>query len=270
MASNRYEAMFARLAGRGEGAFVPFAVVGDPDLATSLEIAAALVEGGADALELGIPFSDPLADGPTIQAAALRALRAGATPAACLEAVGRIRRAHPGIPIGLLVYANLLEALGPDAFFARAAASGVDSVLVADLPAFEAGPWAARAEAHGVCPVLIAPPDAERERLAAIAALCRGYTYVVARAGVTGADRRLRLRHGALFAALREEGAPPPLLGFGVSAPDHVRAAIAAGARGAISGSAVVERGAAHLGDPAAMRAALVRFTREMKEGTRS
>lgn len=235
----RYEKTFEKLQSAKRGAFVPFVVMGDPTPDSSLAIVRALVASGADALELGIPFSDPVADGPVIQAAAVRALEAGATPEKCLGAVAEIRALFPEIPIGLLVYANLVVANGQDRFYARAAESGVDSVLVADVPVFEAGPFVASAAEHGVQQIFIAPPNADDALLMLVAKLTKGYTYVVARAGVTGVGENLR-DQGDIFAKLKRFGAPPSLLGFGISKPEHVKAAIKAGAAGAISGSAVV------------------------------
>jgi tryptophan synthase alpha chain len=233
--------MFERLDGRGEGALGAFVMLGDPDLATSAAVLDSLVEGGADMLEVGIPFSDPVADGPVIQAAAVRALAAGTRTADCFRLLGEFRARHPDIPVGILTYATLVMARGRDAFYGAAAESGVDSVLVADVPLLEADPFLAAARAAGVAPVLIAAPNTPPERLARIAAEGEGYTYCVARAGVTGADSRVRFA-GDVIAALKEAGAPPPVLGFGISAPEHVRLALAAGAAGVISGSAIVER----------------------------
>lgn len=140
----RYETLFAQLKNRQEGAFVPFVTLGDPGPEQSLKIIDALIEGGADALELGIPFSDPLADGPTIQGAALRAFAAGVTPTQCFEMLAAIRQKHPTIPIGLLMYANLVFSPGIDAFYAQCARVGVDSVLVADVPVEESARSARR------------------------------------------------------------------------------------------------------------------------------
>jgi len=237
---SRYDVMFRRLRAAGEGAFVPFTVLGDPTPEVSWEHLVAMVEGGADALELGIPFSDPVADGPTIQAAGQRALGNGVRPSDSLALVQRLRGRYPELPVGLLVYANLVVSDGMERFYGRVSRAGVDSVLVADVPSLEAAPFCAAATAMGVDPVLIAPPDAPRRALDTIARLGRGYTYVVTRAGVTGANERLTLRHRALLAGLEERRAPPPILGFGISRPAHVRAALRGGAAGAISGSAVV------------------------------
>lgn len=268
IAGARYEGMFSRLSRRGEGAFVPFVVLGDPDRAESERVIRSLVQAGADALELGIPFSDPVADGPAIQAAALRALESGLGVADAFGIVGSVRAEFPDLPIGLLVYANLVVHAGADRFYARAAEAGVDSVLVADAPTLESEPLEREAISHGIAPVLIAPPNAGEERLASIAARSRAYVYVVSRPGVTGAGRALRDDAARVLAALRAAGAAPPLLGFGISTPDHVRGALALGAAGAISGSAVaalIERGR-H--DRTRMLDEIAAFVRAMKEAT--
>ena len=260
--STRYDAMFTRLQERGEIAFIPFAMVGDPDLEASEALIEALIEAGADALELGIPFSDPIADGPTIQAAATRALSAGVRPTHALELIARVRARHPELPIGLLVYANLLMSAGVPRFYARCAEAGVDSVLVADVPTREAPPFSQAARAVGIHPVLIATPNIPDATLTQLAERSSGYTYVVTRAGVTGARDTLASDLSTLVTRVRDSGAPPPVLGFGISQPDHVRAARAAGAAGAISGSAVVS--AALEGGPEAA----AEFVRSMKAAT--
>ena len=260
----RYAAMFHRLKQRGEGAFGAFVMLGDPDLETSARILDLLVEAGADMLEVGIPFSDPVADGPTIQAAAERARRQGVTPPDCFRLLAALRRRHPDVPGGILTYANIVSAPGRDSFYRAAAEAGVDSVLVADVPAMEAAPFVASAIASGIAPVLIAAPNTPRPTLERIARMGRGYTYCVARSGVTGTERALELDHRALLDALGTLGAPPPVLGFGISTPGHIRQALAAGAAGVISGSAIVKLVAA--GDLSAIRS----FVSEMKAATRA
>jgi len=265
---SRYAAMFARLTAAGEGAFGAFIMLGDPDLEASGRILDALVEAGADMLEVGIPFSDPIADGPVIQAAASRALAAGVRTADCFALLTAFRVRHPAVPVGMLTYANLVVARGRDDFYAQAAAAGVDSVLVADVPLFEAAPFAASARAHGVEPVLIAAANTPMARLTEIAMLGGGYTYCVARAGVTGAETSARFDHREMLTTLQHAGAPPPILGFGISTPDHVRAALAAGAAGVICGSAIVERIAAGRLDEARLLVhALKAATRLSPEG---
>ena len=194
---DRYADMFARLDAAGEGAFGAFVTLGDPDLETSATILDLLVAGGADMIEVGIPFSDPIADGPVIQASADRALRAGTRPRDCFDLLRAFRARHPHVPVGILTYANLVLADGRDAFYGRAAQAGVDSVLIADVPLLEAAPYVAAARDVGVAPVLIAAANTPAERLAQIAELGGGYTYCVARAGVTGADEKVRFDHRA-------------------------------------------------------------------------
>jgi tryptophan synthase alpha chain len=265
---HRYRAMFDALGQRGEGAFVPFVVLGDPDPGTSLALVRALAAAGADALELGLPFSDPVADGPVIEAASSRSLAAGTRIADAWQIISALRAEFPALPIGLLAYANLVVHGGLDRFYDRAGRAGVDSVLVVDAPLLEGDRFSEAAEAHGVASVFIAPPNADDARLSRIAARSKGYVYVTSRAGVTGADVRLATDGAALIARLRRFGAAPPLLGFGVSTADHVRAALAMGAAGAISGSAVVQRIAEGGGRTAEALAEVSRFARAMKAAT--
>jgi tryptophan synthase alpha chain len=257
--------MFNRLGARGEGAFGAFLMLGDPDLVTSAAMLDVLVEGGADMIEVGIPFSDPIADGPVIQAAASRALKAGVRVDDCFRQLAEFRQRHPAIPVGILTYANLLVARGRERFCTDAAAAGVDSLLVADVPTFEAEPYAAAARAAGIDLVMIAAPNTPGPTLTRIAHLCTGYTYCVARTGVTGDQDQLSLEHERLFTDLKHLQAPPPVLGFGISTPDHVRQAIAAGAAGVISGSAIVRRAAEARASPARVAG----FVAAMKDATR-
>jgi tryptophan synthase alpha chain len=260
--NDRYGAMFERLNAAGEGAFGAFVMLGDPGMEGSAAMLDALVGGGADMIEVGIPFSDPVADGPTIQAAAERALACGMTVARCFELLTAFRARHPHVPVGVLTYANLVLARGRQAFYRAAADAGVDSVLVADVPVFEAPPFVAAARAAGVAPVLIAAANTPAATLERVAELGQGYTYCVARAGVTGADAAVRFDHEVMLGALAAANAPPPVFGFGISRPDHVRAALAAGAAGVISGSAIV---ALAQRDPTAVPA----FVAGMKAATR-
>lgn len=266
---SRYDRMFRSLAARGEGAFVPFLMLGDPGPHASLAAAETLLAHGADALELGIPFSDPVADGPVVQRAAARALAAGMTPGACLDLVRSLRARHPHVPIGLLVYANLVVHLDPSGFYRAVAAAGADSVLVADVPGVESAPFIEAAAAAGVEPVMIVPADADRETVRRVARDGRGYSYLLSRAGVTGADSAVRPPSAGLLAMLREEQAPPSLVGFGISTPAQVRAVVTAGAAGAISGSAVVALIERHAAAPRELADALAAFAREMKHATR-
>lgn len=263
---SRYGAMFDRLRERGEGAFGAFVMLGDPDLETSAAMLDALVDGGADMIEVGIPFSDPVADGPVIQAAAERAIAQGVTPPECFELLAAFRGRHPDVPVGILTYANLVLSPGRSAFYRAAAEAGVDSVLVADVPLVEAEPFAAAARDAGVAQVLIAASNTPSETLQRIAKLGGGYTYCVARAGVTGAGEKVSFDHAEMLATLKELDAAPPIFGFGISRPDHVRSALDAGVAGVISGSAIVSLIAA---DPRNAAPAVRDFVASMKAATR-
>lgn len=271
MANNpdRYAQMFAALKDKNEGAFVPFVMLGDPDLKTSLAILLALVEGGADALELGIPFSDPIADGPTIQQASIRALSNHIHPNDCFTVLRQFRDIHPDIPVGLLLYSNLVIKPGIETFYHNAAAAGVDSILIADVPLREADRFIAVAQQTGIKQILIAPPNASDETLAEIGHKSQGYTYLLGRAGVTGAETAVTIPASELIAKLTRYKVAPPLLGFGISTPQQVADAITAGAAGAISGSATVNIIAKNLRQPAKMLSALRDFVRDMKQATR-
>jgi tryptophan synthase alpha chain len=262
--------MFARLAAAREGAFVPFLMLGDPAPEHFLEVVRALVEAGADALELGIPFSDPVADGSVIQAASVRALARGMTPARSWELIATCRSTWPELPIGVLVYANLVLHDAPERFYRSAHAAGVDSVLVADLPLAESTPTCRTAEEYGIAPVLIAPPNATEETLARIAERGGGYTYVVAREGVTGKGLVPARDATTLIARLHRLGAPPPLVGFGVRGPEAIRRALAMGAAGAIVGSAIIERLSPANEDLAANIADVGRYANRLKAATHS
>ncbi|HEI8857034.1 TPA: tryptophan synthase subunit alpha [Citrobacter koseri] len=266
----RYENLFAQLKDRKEGAFVPFVTLGDPSVEQSLNIIDTLIEAGADALELGIPFSDPLADGPTIQEATLRAFAAGVTPTQCFEMLALIRQKHPTIPIGLLMYANLVFSKGIDEFYAQCEKVGVDSVLVADVPVEESAPFRQAALRYNVAPIFICPPNADDDLLRQIASYGRGYTYLLSRAGVTGAENRAALPLHHLVEKLKEYNAAPPLQGFGISSPEQVTGAIEAGAAGAISGSAVVKLIEKNVANPGQMLTELKAFVTAMKAATRA
>jgi tryptophan synthase alpha chain len=261
---SRYAAMFEALKARGDGAFGAFLMLGDPDIATSAALLDALVAGGADMIEVGIPFSDPVADGPVIQAAAKRALDAGVRVDDCFALIAGFRQRHADIPIGILTYANLLMARGRRTFMRDAAGAGTDSLLVADVPSIEAAPWTEEMEQAGIEPVLIAAANTPPAALRTIARLSKAYTYCVSRTGITGVRAEARF-DPELALRVRNAGAPPPILGFGIARPEHVRGALEAGAAGVISGSAIV---ALVAGDAPGAR--IREFVAAMKEATLS
>jgi len=253
---SRYSAMFDRL--HGDGAFGAFLMLGDPDLETSARLLDDLVAGGADMVEVGIPFSDPVADGPVIQAAAKRALGAGVRVGDCLDLIARFRSRHPDVPVGILTYANIVMARA--GFVRDAAEAGADSLLIADVPSLEAEPFVREMDQAGIESVLIAAANTPDAALQRIAKFSSAYTYCVSRAGITGTHAGGEFDSG-LVNRLKAASAPPPIFGFGISRPEHVRAALAAGARGVICGSAIVEC-AARGGDVAALVNSLKASTR--------
>ena len=266
--SQRYTTLFSDLVAKNQGAFVPFVTLGDPGLETSFEIIKTLIDNGADALELGFPFSDPIADGPVIQAANIRALDANITTSDCFELLSRVREYSPTIPIGLLLYSNLVMGRGIEGFYETAKASGVDSVLIADVPTRESAPFRKAAEANGIDPIFIAAPNSPAETLKKVAEYGRGYTYLLSRAGVTGTETVAQMPTNDLVGQLETYNSPPTLLGFGISEPEHVKNALASGAKGAISGSAVVKIIESNLDNVPAMLDNLATFTRNMKAAT--
>ncbi len=229
-----------------------------------------MVSGGADMLELGIPFSDPVADGPTIQAADIRALNAGITPPVAFDIIREFRKKDDDTPIGLLVYANLVHQPGLVKFYEEAAAAGVDSILVADVPLEELAPFHWVGEKTGVGTISMVTPLTDDARLASIAKLGGSYLYVVSRLGVTGRDASLSKSAKPLLRRIKKQGGPPTLLGFGISKPEHVSAAIKAGADGAISGSAVVEIIARQARNRRKLALELQSFVVSMKRATRA
>lgn len=266
--NTRYQPMFAALQAQRQGAFIPFLTLGDPDLAQSEALIKTCIDHGADALELGFPFSDPVADGPTIQRASLRALANNTSVAQCFELLKRVRDYSPNTPIGLLVYGNLVVAQGLEQFYQCCADAGVDSVLVADVPVREGAAFKDAANRAGIAQVFIAPPDASLLTLSNIAEHSQGYIYLLSRAGVTGANTKIAAPATKLINYLNVQQGAPAVVGFGISTPEHVRNAIAAGAAGAISGSAIVQRIEDHLDNPQAMLAAVGDFVSTMKAAT--
>jgi tryptophan synthase alpha chain len=252
---SRYSAMFDRLG--SEGALGAFVMLGDPVSGGSLSLLDQVVEGGADMIELGIPFSDPVADGAVIQAAAARALARNVSVDQCLDLVAHFRVRNPHIPIGVLTYANIVVARGT--FMRDLASAGVDSLLLADVPSIAAGYFVSRMIDDKIEPVLIAAANSSDESIGRIAAHSKSYTYCVSRVGITG-THATGVFDAGLVARLRSAGAPPPIFGFGISAPAHVREALRAGGRGVICGSAIVDL-AAREGDVSAFVASLKRST---------
>ena len=209
---------FATLAREGRKAFIAFVTAGDPSLERTIEVALGLEDAGVDVLELGVPFSDPLADGPVIQRASDRALKRGTRLASVLDAVRRIR-ARSELPLLLFSYVNPLLRYGLDRLAADAAAAGVDGVLVTDLPPEEGGEWIACARRAGIDTVFLAAPTSPEARLKRVADCSRGFVYAVSRTGVTGERDALSGDAAGLVSRLKALTGTPVALGFGISTP---------------------------------------------------
>jgi len=230
--------MFARLRAAHRPGLVTYTTAGDPDLPRSIEILQALDRAGADVLEVGVPFSDPLADGPVIQRATERAIAAGGSLRTALAAVEKIR-ASLSAPIVIFSYANPLLRMGIAEFARRAAGAGVDGVLALDLPIEEAGEFRATLAAAGLDTIFLLSPTTTDARIGRAAELGRGFLYGISRLGVTGARDQVASGAEALVRRIRAHTTLPIALGFGISRPEHV-AEVAAYADAAVVGSALV------------------------------
>lgn len=262
-----YQEMFSRVKMNGEGAFIPFVVACDPDFETSLEIVRTYVDNGADALEIGFPFSDPVADGLTVQAADIRSLKSGTTTRKCFEFIHRVRE-FTSIPIGLLVYYNLIYKMGVDDFYRNARDSGVNGVLSADLPPEESDESVEAARKYGIDPIFMVAQTTSTQRLKKIAEICRGFLYVVAVMGVTGARSKLESNTVELISRVKEHSNLPIAVGFGISRPEHVKNVLDAGSDGAIVASALLDIISENLDDKEIMLTRMGKFTEELKEVT--
>ncbi|HEU0235491.1 MAG TPA: tryptophan synthase subunit alpha [Candidatus Limnocylindrales bacterium] len=240
--AGRIAAAFGRARAAGRAALIPYVVAGYPDAETSLAIALAAADAGADLLEVGLPYSDPLADGATLQRASAVALRAGATFDRSVELVGRIAAARPDLPIVPMAYANQVIGGGDGSEVAgRLAEAGAAGVIVADLTPDEGSPFEAVASAVGLAVVYLVAPTTPPERRALVAGRTGGFLYCVSLVGVTGARAALPRSVGRLVGEVTAVSPVPVAVGFGVSRPVHVRAIVEAGAGGVIVASALVD-----------------------------
>ncbi len=240
MSGDRLSARFAACAAQGRAALVTFVTAGDPDLATSAGILAALPGAGADIIELGMPFTDPMADGPAIQRGNLRSLGGGTTLRALLAMVAEFRQTDDSTPIVLMGYFNPILAFGPERFAEAARAAGIDGCIVVDLPPEEAGELVPALSAHGLHLVRLATPTTDAARLPAVLSGASGFLYYVAVAGITGANSAATADIAAAVARLKAATSLPIAVGFGVRTPEQA-AAIAAHADAVVVGSALVD-----------------------------
>jgi len=234
-----YKQVFSELSKIKRAALIPFFVIGDPDFDTSVQIVKTAIDAGADVLELGIPFSDPIADGPTIQKADIRARNSGMNVAKALEFIRKVKD-YKDIPIGLLMYYNLIYQYGTEKFFSDCYQAGVNSVLVADLSIDDADEITSPAAKAGLDTVFMVTPNTDTERMKLIASKTTGFIYTVSVLGVTGSREKLSDTVGELVGKLKKLTSVPVCVGFGISKSEHAAAVASAGADGVIIGSKIV------------------------------
>jgi tryptophan synthase alpha chain len=237
---SRIAAAFDARAARGQKALIPYVTAGDPHADTTAAILHAMVAAGADVIELGIPFSDPMADGPVVQRASERALARGVGLAKALAMVREFRAADARTPVVLMGYANPIEAMGAGEFVGRATAAGVDGVIVVDYPPEEARDFAALAVARGLAPIFLLSPTTPIARMSLVAAMARGYVYYVSLKGVTGAGHLDTAEVAARLAEIRRHVSLPVGVGFGIRDAASAQA-IAAHADAVVIGSRIIE-----------------------------
>jgi tryptophan synthase alpha chain len=237
---SRIKKKFREVLGRKGKAFIPYVMAGDPNLERTRELVGILEECGADIIELGVPFSDPLADGPTIQKAAQRALSEGVTLKKVIEFVDTLRKSTQ-IPIVLMTYYNLIFRYGEERFVRDASAAGVDGIIVPDLPPDEAGGLLSFSKNTAFDIIFLVAPTSTDERIKKVARTSRGFIYYVSITGITGSKLSVDSSIGSHIAKVREKGGKPVAVGFGISTPQEA-AEIARIADGVIVGSAIVKR----------------------------
>jgi len=263
---SRIAQAFARAQKENRAAFVAYLCAGDPDFDTSLEACRALLRNGTDVLELGVPFSDPLADGLVNQLAAQRALESGMTRERVFELVRRLRSEFPQAAIVFYTYYNLIFANGIDAYVQEAAAAGLDGFLTLDLPPEEAGSLLESCHRHGLESIFIVAPTTSDERLPLIAQSSTGFIYYVSRTGVTGMRDQVAGGIPEAMARIRQHSKVPVVVGFGISKREHVRE-IGRHADGVVVGSALVNVIAQNLADRTQIAPKLVEIARELGAG---
>jgi tryptophan synthase alpha chain len=267
---SRIADVFQNLRTRGEAALIGYVSGGDPEPKWTPLIAEALIRGGVDILEIGIPFSDPIADGPTIQAASVRALKAGTTPSMVLGIAREIKK-KLNVPIVILTYYNPVFRMGLETFFRLAKNCGVDGVVVADLPVEEAEGYKRIAEKHGVDTIFLAAPSTSVQRLRRIVECTSGFLYLVSHFGVTGEKDSIEASTIQMLKKVLPytSGRVPIAVGFGISKPEHVRLIVENGADGIIVGSAFVSIIDRHQGNMAKALKGLEETARKLKEASK-
>jgi tryptophan synthase alpha chain len=265
--TSKLDRTFALLRQRGEKALIAYVMAGDPSLQDTEQLVVELEQAGADIIELGVPFSDPIADGPVIQQAAERALRSGTSLRTILSMVTRLR-ARTKIPLVLMAYYNNIHAFGPERFCQEAAQAGIDGLILPDMPPDEAGPLKGPAAAAGLPLIFLLAPTSTAARRAFVARQSQGFVYYVSLTGITGAKLRNVSDVGKNVEKIRKITHIPVAVGFGVATPEDA-AAVAAIADGVIVGSAIVKLIAAHRQKPEMVKH-VAEFVRSLKTAMRS
>ena len=250
-----------------EGALMPHVYYGDPDTVFSRKLIGLFSESGADIIEIGIPFSDPTADGSTFQAACERALRGGVTPLECISGLKQLREDGLEIPVVVTTYYNIPYVMGVGRFLEGIEAAGAQGLIVPNLPFEEAGPLIKEARRHGVHVILQVAPTTTEERLRRIAESASGFIYVMNVEGVTGTRKSLQLSTLTLIERVRRHTDLPILAGFGISNREQAASVIAAGADGVVSGSAFAKIYEKSIGDPTGAFPEVLKLVRELKTG---
>ncbi|HEX7467595.1 MAG TPA: tryptophan synthase subunit alpha [Methanobacterium sp.] len=263
-----YSEMFQEVKNRGEGAFIPFTVAGDPDFETSLQIVRQYIDNGADALEIGFPFSDPVADGPSVQAADIRSLNSGMTTEKCFEFIEKIRE-FTSIPIGVLIYYNLIYKMGLEEFYRKAKISGINGILAADLPPEESNDAVEMAKKYKLDQIFMVAQTTSNKRIYEIMKRCSGFVYVVAVMGVTGVRSDIKKSSVELIKRVKNHTKLPLAVGFGISKLEHVEDVIKSGADGAIVASAIIDVITDNLEDMDTGMDIIGSFCKELKDSTK-
>ena len=241
---NRIDKKFKELKEKKDNALICYVVAGYPDIKTSEDIIVALIEGGADMIEIGIPFSDPIADGSTIQEAIHQSLLSGITPEQCLELSQRIRNKFTEVPLIIMTYSNILFRKGYEEFLSKAKQKGIDGCILPDIPIEESKEYVTAARKTGIATIFLTAPNTEEKRLDAINEICRGFLYVVSVFGITGERKEFdRYTYEVIKKVKKLTGNKIPIAaGFGISKPIHVKNMLEAGADAVIVGSAIIRK----------------------------
>lgn len=266
---NRYKQTFQNKILLKEKCFVPFIVIGDPSLRISIKIIETLIKNGADALELGIPFSDPLADGPIIQKSNLRALSKNYGILKCFEVIKILRKKYPELPIGILLYANLIYNYGIKGFYKKCMKCDLDSVLIADVPLEEYDIFYKYANEFNINSIFICPPDANENFLSKLSLYAKGYIYLLSRPGVTGLKKNRITLSNNFIKKVKKYNTLPLLQGFGIQNSIQIKKSISSGTDGVICGSAIIKIIEDNLNDEKEMIKKIKNFSFKLIQATK-